>query len=68
VSNYAQKNGSKKAFQKFYSIQTLTYGAFAEFIHKNKLKASKDDIIDEHAHDHHDHDHSHVHGSFLSRI
>lgn len=68
ATNYARKNGSKKAFQKFYNIQTLTYGAFVEYINKNKLSASKDDIIDDHAHDHHEHDHSHAHGSLLSRI
>ncbi len=68
VSNFAEKKWTKSAFQKFYKSRVLTYGAFLEYLKKNKLRASSNDIIDTHAHTDHAHDHSHMEGSLLSRL
>ena len=68
ASEFAEKNGSKKAFKSFYKQKYLTYGAFLEYLKKNKMKSSSHDIIDDHTHSKHDHDHSHMEGSFFSRL
>ena len=66
-----KQNESKqgKEAKKFYRWRTLTYGAFLDYLQKNKLRASKEDILIEHAHHEHAHEHGpHMHGSFMSRL
>ncbi len=69
AKKYVKEKGENKA-EGFYTWKSMTYGAFIKYLSDNKLKASKEDKIVEHAHhDDHHHEHGpHMHGSFMTKL